>query len=81
MMNDHENNLFATLAFGELSEVQALLKKGVNLDEHKNTRGETALHHTLFRTELNYYLNIMLVLILRIITDKRFYINSYHLIL
>ena len=27
MMNDHENNLFATLAFGELSKVQALLKK------------------------------------------------------
>ncbi|MEG8230109.1 ankyrin repeat domain-containing protein [Candidatus Rickettsia tasmanensis] len=48
MMNDHENNLFATLAFGELSEVQALLKKGINLDEHKNARGETALHHTLF---------------------------------
>ncbi|MFV9874309.1 MAG: ankyrin repeat domain-containing protein [Rickettsia conorii subsp. raoultii] len=48
MMNDYENNLFATLAFGELSEVQALLKKGVNLDEHKNARGETALHHTLF---------------------------------
>ncbi|WP_157668016.1 ankyrin repeat domain-containing protein [Rickettsia gravesii] len=48
MMNDHENNLFATLAFGELSEVQALLKKGVNLDEHKNARGETASHHTLF---------------------------------
>lgn len=44
----NKNNLFPKLAYGDLSEVQALLKSGVNIDEHKNERGETALYNTLF---------------------------------
>ncbi|WCR57077.1 ankyrin repeat domain-containing protein [Rickettsia asembonensis] len=44
----NKNNLFPKLAYGNLSEVQALLKSGVNIDEHKNERGETALYNTLF---------------------------------
>jgi len=52
MMNDNQNNLFAKLAFGDLNEVEALLKNGVNLDEHKNHRGETALNTTLFMGDM-----------------------------
>ncbi|MFV9929837.1 MAG: ankyrin repeat domain-containing protein [Rickettsia endosymbiont of Haemaphysalis japonica] len=31
-----------------LAKFKLYYKKGVNLDEHKNARRETALHHTLF---------------------------------
>ena len=86
-MNDNENNLFIKLVFSDLSEIQALLESGVNIDEHKNEHGDTALYNTLFLGDLKRvkllleYNARMLVLILRIITDKRFYIVSYHLML
>ncbi|WP_040257556.1 ankyrin repeat domain-containing protein [Rickettsia hoogstraalii] len=52
MINDNNNNLFTKLAYGDLSEVQALLKSEVNIDEHKNEYGDTALFHALFLGDL-----------------------------
>lgn len=52
MKSDNENNLFAKLVYGDLSEVQALLESEIHPDEYKDEYGNTALFNTLFLGDL-----------------------------